>query len=198
MKIHKKALFCGSAQRETTEENSKVTCKRCLRLLADSKPNKIFRVNFREWSDLDPKLIEAPTSSKAIYKYFKLFYYEAELCENIGEQFQWFRKAKPKTEVIKDKDAKQSLTWREEQEEKEKKAQEKADEFNRRNPLGTEVLFQADFTEEIVVTKTKSAAFATGENLLIFLHGVSGSYLLDERFIRVLTKENKSLSKLRD
>ncbi|NUW28956.1 hypothetical protein [Aliarcobacter butzleri] len=196
-KIHKKD-GCGIYFRTTTNDNE-VTCKKCLRLINDEKAKKTYEVFFAGFDGSpDCKIIKAPTSSKAIYKCFKMFRFDAELIENIGIQFQWFRRCKPKAILLKDENIKPSLTYEEEQEQKKQEAINKAAEFNSKYPIGTKVLFQADFTDKVIVTTTRSEAQVYNDYLTIFLNGVSGSYLLDDRFVRVLTDENKDLERLRN
>lgn len=205
-KTHKKNLNCGTPlgwkqekQHITTENNKEVTCKKCLRLINDGKENKLYEVTYTnfDWSS-STKTIKAPTSSKAIYKCFKMFIYDDECCSgSIGEQFMWFRKDKPKAKLIKDENIKLSLTYEEEQEQKKQEAIKRASEFNSNYPIGTKVLFQGDFKNEVIITTTRSEAIVYADYLTIFLDGVSGSYLLDDRFVRVLTDENKDLERLR-
>lgn len=207
MKIHKKGLQCGVsiyAQLEwlkhQTENNKEVTCKKCLRLLKDEKAEKLYEVTYSNFDGTDGcRFVKAPTASKAIYKCFKMFRYDAECCsESIGVQFQWFRNGKPKAKLIKDENVKPSLTEEEEYQLRIDEAQKRADEFNSKYPVGTKVLFQGDGKDSPVITTTKSTAQTKGgDYLLIFLDGVSGSYLLDDRFVRVLTEENKNLESLR-
>lgn len=205
-KTHKKGLDCGTPLKwnqnkheKTTENNKEVTCKKCLRLINDEKTEKLYEVTFTNFDGSDScKTIKAPTSSKAIYKCFKLFMYDDECCgANIGEQFRWFRNDKPKAKLIKDKNVKQSLTYEEEDQLKKDEAQKRADEFNSKYPIGTKVLFQGDGKYYPIITTTRSEAIVYADYLTIFLDGVSGSYLLDDRFVRVLTDENKNLERLR-
>lgn len=205
LKVHKKGLKCGTPlgwnqnEYHNASENIKeVTCKKCLRLIKDEKEEKIYEVFFN-YFDGSPecKIIKAPTSSKAIYKCFKLFVFNDEAIENIGIQFNWFRKCKPKAFLLKDENAKQSLTYEEEQKLKKDEVIKRADEFNSKYPIGTKVLFQGDGKETSIITATRSEAIVYADYLTIFLDGVSGSYLLDDRFVRVLTDENKDLERLR-
>ncbi|UTJ05418.1 hypothetical protein [Arcobacter roscoffensis] len=196
MKTHKKGLDCGTCHRLETENNNEVTCKKCLRLIADDKPSKLYEVSFNVIENL---FIEAPTASKAIYKAFKMFYYDGEACESIGEQFRVFRAYdKPKASLCKDSNQKRTLTYEEEHELIKKETLKKADKFNAKYPVGTDVLFQGDGKDSVVVTQTRSKATAYDSYMTIFLEGVSGSYKLDDRFVRVLTDENMNLERLRD
>ena len=95
------------------------------------------------------------------------------------------------------KDAKPSLTYEEEVQLKKDEAIKRADEFNSIYPIGTKVLFQGDGKDTTIITTTRSEAIVYADYLTIFLDGVSGSYLLDDRFVRVLTDENKDLQRLR-
>ncbi len=57
-----------------------------------------------------------------------------------------------------------------------KKAVEK---FNRRFPVGSEVMLKKDFEPELVRTRTRSEAFIlSGHSPVVFLEGVSGCYLI--------------------
>lgn len=205
LKTHKKGLDCRTPLKWNqnqvelqTENNDEVTCKKCLRLINDEKTEKKYAVFFNCFDDSRiSKIIKAPTSSKAIYKCFKSFRYNDEAIENIAIQFNWFRKCKPKAFLLKDKDAKPSLTYEEESQLKKDEAIKRANEFNSAYPLGTKVLFQGDGKDIPIITTTKSEAIVYADYLTIFLDGVSGSYLLDDRFIRVLTDENKDLQRLR-
>lgn len=205
LKTHKKGLKCGTPlnwkQNEyhnTTENIKEVTCKKCLRLIKDEKAEKMYEVFFNYFDDSpECKIIKAPTSSKAIYKCFKLFIFNDEAIENIAIQFNWFRKCKPKAFLLKDKDAKPSLTYEEESQLKKDEAIQKADKFNSKYPIGTKVLFQGDGKDTPIITTTRSEAIVYADHLTIFLDGVSGSYLLDDRFVRVLTDENRDLESLR-
>ena len=195
MKTHKKGLDCGTWHRLETENNNEVTCKKCLRLIADSKPSKLYEVSS---NCIDNVFIEAPTASKAIYKAFKMFYYDGEYCESIGEQFRVFRAYhKPKAVLCKDSKKKRTLTYEEKQELIKKETLKKADDFNTKYPIGTDVLFQGDGKDSVVVTQTRSKAIAYDSYMTIFLEGVSGSYKLDDRFVRVLTDGNMNLERLR-
>ncbi len=200
LKIHKSGLDCGANRVNQTDNNDEVTCKKCLRLIKDEDVQKLYEVSYKcfDGSD-DCKIVKAPTASKAIYKCFKIFRYDNECCsESIGEQFQWFRGGKPKAKLIKDENVKPSLTEEEQYQLRIDEAQKKADEFNSKYPIGTKVLFQGDGKDSPIVTTTKSTAQTKGgDYLTIFLDGVSGSYLLDDRFVRVLTDENKDLQRLR-
>ncbi len=195
-KIHKKD-GCGVYFRTTTNDNE-VTCKKCLKLIADEKSNKFYEVSYYGYDyTLTQKIIRAATSSSAIYKCFKMFRFDAEY-DSIGEQFKRFlSNCEPKAKLVKDENIKPSLTYEEEQEQKKQEAINKAAEFNSKYPIGTKVLFQADFTDKVIVTTTRSEAQVYSDYLTIFLDGVRGSYLLDDRFVRVLTDENKDLERLR-
>ena len=205
-KIHKQGLNCrtplGWKQNKyhhTTENNKEVTCKKCLRLINDEKENKLYEVTYTNFDGSNStKTVKAPTSSKAIYKFFKMFIYDDECCRaSIGEQFMWFRNNKPKAKLIKDENVKPSLSYEEEVQLKIDEAIKRADEFNSKYPIGTKVLFQGDGKNEVIVTTTRSEAIVYSDYLTIFLDGVSGSYLLDDRFVRILTEENKDLERLR-
>lgn len=205
MKTHKKDLNCGTplkwnqnTHKNTAEKDNEVTCKKCLRLINDAKSEKLYKVSYFTFDDSEGcQIVKAATASKAIYKCFKLFRYDDEYCENIGIQFQWFRRGKPKAKLIKDANAKPTMTWFEEQEFNKNEAIKRADEFNCNYPIGTRVLFQGDGKNSPIITTTRSKAQVYSDYLTIFLEGVSGSYLLDDRFIRVLTDENKDLKELR-
>jgi hypothetical protein len=57
------------------------------------------------------------------------------------------------------------------------KLQEAVDAFNRRFPVGSEVLLKKDFAPAPVHTRTRSAAFVlSGHSPVVFLEGISGSY----------------------
>lgn len=198
MKIHKVGLNCGHWHNEESQENEKVTCKKCLRLIADDKENKLYKVKFKYYDgSIAEKFIEAPTSSKASYKCFKMFMFDDEACSDIGEQFTWYKNDKPKVTRVVDTQVKRSLTEDEQYEAQKLLYIEKAKEFNLKYPIGTKVLFQGDGRVKPVIRTTKSKAFSGDFHLSIFLNDVSGSYLLDDRFIRVLTEENKNLERLR-
>lgn len=197
-KIHKKD-GCGVYFRTTINDNE-VTCKKCLKLIADEKSNKFYEVSYYGYDyALTQKIIKAATSSSAIYKCFKIFIYDAEF-ESIGEQFKDFISYRePKAKLVKGENIKPSLTEEEEYQLKIDEAQKRADDFNNKYPIGTKVLFQGDGRDFPIVTTTKSTAQTKGgDYLTIFLDGVSGSYLLDDRFVRVLTDENKDLERLRN
>lgn len=203
-KIHKQGLDCGIAigyhkKILRTQKDNEVTCKKCRRLINDEKAQKLYEVTYYCFDGSDGyQIIKAPTASKAIYKCFKLFVYDGEChSESIGVQFQRFRNRKPKAKLVKDKNIKPTMTWQEEKEFKKKEIIKKAEEFDSKYPVGTKVLFQADFTEKVIVTTTRSKAQVNNDYLTIFLDGVSGSYVLDYRFVRVLTDENKNLKTLR-
>ena len=85
----------------------------------------------------------------------------------------------------------------EEKEFKKNEAIRQAAEFNDKYPIGTKVLFQADGRDKPIVTTTRSKAEVYADYLIIFLEGVSGSYSFDDRFVRVLTEDNKNLERLR-
>lgn len=203
IKTHKQGSNCGTPatfSRLISIKNENVTCKKCLRLLNDEKENKLYEVTYINFDGSNStKTIDAPTSSKAIYKCFKMFRYDDECCGgSIGEQFMWFRNNKPKVKLIKDENVKPSLTEEEEYQLRIDEVQKRADEFNSKYPIGTKVLFQGDGRDSPIITTTKSTAQTKGgDYMVIFLDGVSGSYLLDDRFIRVLTDENKDLQRLR-
>lgn len=187
MKKHKKGLDCGISVWDrtsilSTENIDEVTCKKCLRLIADDKPNKLYEVSY---DYVEVKIISAPTASKAIYKCFKNFDYFDEACESIGEQFNSFRKnGKPKAKRIKDKTMAASLTFEEERQLELDTDTKKCEDWNLKNPIGTKVLFQADFTDYVVVTTTRSEAQMLGSSPVIFLNDVSGCYSLDSKFVR--------------
>lgn len=206
LKTHKKDLDCRTPLKWNqnqlelqTENNDEVTCKRCLKLIRDEQISKVYRVSFYDWDyNFDAKNIKASSPSSAIYKSFKSFRYNDEACESIAEQFKCFLLyCKPKAELIKDKNAKPSLTYEEEDQLKKDEAIKRADEFNSKYPIGTKVLFQGDGKHTPITTTTRSEAIVYADYLTIFLDGVSGSYLLDDRFVRVLTDENKDLERLR-
>ena len=118
--------------------------------------------------------------------------------ERISKQFKDFLSFhEPKAKLLKDENVKPSLTYEEESQLKKDEAIKRANEFNSAYPLGTKVLFQGDGKDIQIITTTKSEAIVYADYLTIFLDGVSGSYLLDDRFVRVLTDENKDLQRLR-
>jgi hypothetical protein len=206
LKTHKKGLECSSDMgykrdhlKQYSEIDNEVTCKKCLKLIRDEKVSKAYEVSFYDWEySFNQKNIKASSSSSAIYKCFKSFRYNDEACEGIGKQFKSFLLyCNPKAKILKDKNIKPSLTEEEENKLKKDEVIKRADEFNSKYPIGTEVLFQADFTDEVIVTTIRSKAQVYSHYLTIFLDGVSGSYHLDDRFVRVLTDENKDLERLR-
>jgi hypothetical protein len=196
MKIHKKNLFCGSSHNEETDDNKKVTCKKCLRLIADDKPNKMYKV---EYDYTDVIFIEAATASKAIYKCFKMKYYDDDIGEDIGEQFLDFRKYwKPKARIEKDTSITKTLTYQEEQQLLIDKADEFKDDWNKKYPIGTAVWFQGDGKDKAIITKTTSEALNRNNTYcVIFLDNVSGSYKLDESFVLPYLESNKNTEFLR-
>lgn len=201
-KIHKKGLICGSNISHLsndcfTQNSDDVTCVRCKRLINDSLPNKLYRVSVDRAIE-SSYLISAPTSSKAVYRCFKNFFYDGELCEDIGDQFAWFKKyKKPKPTVEKDLSLQPTLTWDEQEAFNKSKTEKQCEEWNTKYPIGTLVLFQADGESAPVTTFTRSNARVNGDYMVIWLEGVSGSYKLDDRWIRPLTEENKNLHALR-
>ena len=207
-KTHKKGLDCGTSiafsrlisgnTENTTENNDEVTCKKCLKLIKDEKAVKVYAVSFDSWDCvLIQKNIKASSSSSAIYKCFKSFFYNDE-GEKISKQFKDFLSYhEPKAKLLKDKNIKPSLSYEEEEEQLKKDAIKRADDFNSKYPIGTKVLFQGDGKYYPIITTTRSEAIVYADYLTIFLDGVSGSYLLDDRFVRVLTDENKDLERLR-
>lgn len=206
LKIHKNGLNCGTPlgwnqnkPELQTENDSEATCKKCIRLINDSKTEKLYEVTYFTFDGSDGcQIVKAPTASKAIYKCFKLFRYDSEcFSENIGVQFQWFKKGRPKAKLLKDKNIKPTMTEDEEKEFKKNEAIRQAAEFNDKYPIGTKVLFQADGRDKPIVTTTRSKAEVYADYLIIFLEGVSGSYSFDDRFVRVLTEDNKNLERLR-
>lgn len=209
MKTHKKGLDCGThiafsrlvsgKNENTTENNEEVTCKKCLKLIRDEKISRVYEVSFDNWDCVTTqKNIKAASSSSAIYKCFKSFSYNDEASESIAKQFNSFLLyCEPKAKLLKDKNIKPSLTYEEEIQLKKDEARKRANEFNEKYPIGTKVLFQGDFKNEVIVTTTRSEAIVYSDYLTIFLDGVSGSYLLDDRFVRVLTDENMNLESLR-
>lgn len=206
LKTHKKGLDCRTPLKWNqnqvelqTENNEEVTCKRCLKLIRDEQISKVYKVSFYNWDyTFEQKNIKASSSSSAIYKCFKSFRYNDEACENIGEQFKSFLSyCEPKAKLIKDKNIKPSLTYEEEDQLKKDEAIKKANDFNNKYQIGTKVLFQGDGKNTPIITTTRSEAILYADYLTIFLDGVSGSYLLDDRFVRVLTDENRNLESLR-
>lgn len=197
LKTHKKGLDCGANRVSQTDNNDEVTCKKCLRLIKDEKAVKVYAVSFDSYDCVSmEKNIKASSSSSAIYKCFKSFMYNDE-GERISKQFKDFLSFhEPKAKLLKD-DTKPSLTYEEEVQLKKDEAIKRANEFNSAYPLGTKVLFQGDGKDTPIITTTRSEAIVYADYLTIFLDGVSGSYLLDDRFVRVLTDENKDLQRLR-
>lgn len=56
--------------------------------------------------------------------------------------------------------------------------EEAVSEFNRRFPVGSEVMLKKDFEDVPVRTRTRSEAFVMcGHSAVVFLEGVSGCYL---------------------
>ncbi len=198
LKTHKKGLPCGVPHGMTSDDNKLVTCKKCLKQIKDKESSKFYDVEFYDHEYvLTTKTVKASSSSAAIYKCFKMFRYDAEF-ESISEQFKNFISfCEPKARLNKDENIKPSLTWTEEQQLKEDEIKKQANDFDSKYPIGTKVLFQADFTDKVIVTTTRSKAQVYSHYLTIFLDGVSGSYHLDDRFVRVLTEENKDLERLR-
>lgn len=206
LKKHKKDLDCGTPLKWNknkvelqTENNDEVTCKRCLKLIKDEQISKVYEVSFYNWDySFEQKNIKASSSSSAIYKCFKFFRYNDEACERIAKQFKNFLLyCNPKARLIKDENIKPSLTYEEENQLKKDEAIQKANEFNSKYQIGTKVLFQGDGKDTPIITTTRSGAIVYADYLTIFLDCVSGSYLLDDRFVRVLTDENKDLERLR-
>ncbi len=95
MRIHKTGVKCGSAYKIApeflTDDDGKVTCKRCKRLIADKKDCKLYRLLVGIYA-IDEYFVYAPTSSKAAYKCFVMFFYNEDAWGNIGEQFLSFKK----------------------------------------------------------------------------------------------------------
>ncbi len=59
------------------------------------------------------------------------------------------------------------------------KMQRECDDWNSRYPIGTDVLLDKDFVDELVPTKTKSKAqILSGHSVVIWLENISGCYLL--------------------
>ncbi len=59
------------------------------------------------------------------------------------------------------------------------KMQRECEAWNRKYPIGTDVLLNKDFVDELVPTKTRSkASILSGHSVVIWLDGVSGCYLL--------------------
>jgi hypothetical protein len=202
MEVHKKNIICGTNNRKLFSEIDKeVSCKKCQRFIKEKRKKKLYKVSwFNDYDKMfEEKIIEASTSSKAMYSCFKKFKYDGDYCENIGIQFQWFRNSKPKVKVL-NKDSnilKPSLSFEEEDMLKKEEIKRLANEFDEKCPIGTKVLFQGDGKDFPIITTTRSKAQIYDSYLTIFLDNVSGSYLLDDRFVRVLTEENKDLKSLR-
>jgi len=201
MKTHKKNLWCGvgvwdRAKLDTTEDNKKVTCKKCLRLIADEKPHKLYKV---EYNYIKIAHIEAPTASKAIYKFFKQEYYFDEAGESIGEQFSNFRKDwKPKAKLEKDKSKTRTLSESEKHQLKIDETNRFMDEFNEKYPIGSKVWFQADGKDIPVLTKTRSEAQNLNDTYcVIWVEGESSSYHLDDKWILPYAESNKNIECLR-
>lgn len=140
-------------------------------------------------------VVEAETRSKALYKAFKNFYYDEECyVEPINVQFKWFLNEKYK---ISKTNLEKTLTFEEEKKLKQDNCEILCNDFNEKYPIGTKVLFQGDGKNEAIITKTRSKAEVYSDYLIIFLENVSGSYLLDDKFVRVLNEDNKNLKYLR-
>lgn len=58
-----------------------------------------------------------------------------------------------------------------------KKQQKACDDFNKKYPVGTEVMLKKDFIDEPIKTKVKSEAWVmSGHTAVAFFDGVSGCY----------------------
>ena len=57
--------------------------------------------------------------------------------------------------------------------------QKECDEWNAKYPIGTDVLLNKDFVDELVPTKTRSkASIMCGHSVVMWLENISGCYLL--------------------
>lgn len=196
-KMHKKSLDCGTQNRKkTTDINEKVTCKKCLRLLENNKPSVLWEVttNVENYNGDKTMIILASSASKSKYECFKRFFYNPEACEDIGMQFNWFKKYKPTVKLSKSKE--KTLTAEEKCALQEIEIDKKVSELNKLYPAGTEVLFQADGAKEATKTKLREIQ-RYGNYMVAWVEATGSSYHLDDRWIRFITEENKDLKKLR-
>lgn len=198
LRIHKKDLECGSNSFGLSKESelvSEITCKKCLRLIADDGPSKLYAISFNY---TEVKYIEGVTSSKAVYKCFKEYYYDDEGGDNIGEQFLHFRKDWRPRARLADIGCQRTLTYTEKHQIEIDKANAFMDDWNKKYPVGTKIWFQGDGKDTPILTKTRSAALnRSGTYCVIFIDDVSGSYHLDERWVRPYLESNKNIESLR-
>jgi len=77
LRIHKTGVKCGTAYKIApeflTDDDRKVTCKRCKRLIRAGKFLKYYSVKVDRAAE-EEYLISALTSSKAAYKCFKTYF----------------------------------------------------------------------------------------------------------------------------
>ena len=96
MRIHKTGVKCGTAYKIApeflTDDDGKVTCKRCKRLIRTGEFLKLYSVKVDGAAKEEEYFISALTSSKAAYKCFKTYFYREDAWGNIGEQFLSFKK----------------------------------------------------------------------------------------------------------
>ena len=129
----------------------------------------------------ESRIVMATTNSKAKYKCFKDFVYDGDMVENVGEQFPMFLRRHISTRLSEGQPTK---TQEEIEAEDMQKAQVRANAWNASHPAGSLVWFQRDGADHAEVAKTKSEAIVSSSTTLtIFIDGVSGSYILDDRFI---------------